>query len=77
MFFKRILVICFLVLFFRFVFPASAYAYLDPGSGSFILQIIIASIMGLIFMVKLYWKKIRAFFDNIFSRNVDESDGET
>ena len=77
MFFKRLLMICFLALFLKFVFPSSAQAYLDPGSGSFILQIIIASIMGIILVVKLYWKKIRTFLGSLFSKDVNEDDGET
>jgi hypothetical protein len=45
-----------------FLVPSDAYAYLDPGSGSFIIQIILAGIMGLMLMAKIYWKKIRGFF---------------
>jgi hypothetical protein len=37
-------------------------AYLDPGSGSFILQILAASLLGALFLVKTYWQKITAFF---------------
>jgi len=36
--------------------------YLDPGSGSFILQVLLASILGAGFAVKVYWKKIIGFF---------------
>ncbi len=36
--------------------------YLDPGSGSFILQIIIATLMGGLLAVKIYWGKIKAYF---------------
>ena len=37
-------------------------AYLDPGSGSFILQILLASFLGALFVVRTYWQKIIAFF---------------
>ncbi len=75
MFFKRLLTICFLALFLKFVFTSSAHAaYLDPGSGSFILQIVIASLMGFLFLVKIYWKKIRTFFGSVFSGDVNEKD---
>jgi len=40
----------------------NGHAYLDPGSGSFILQLLIASLVGGFFIVKTYWKKILAFF---------------
>ena len=37
-------------------------AYLDPGSGSFLLQLLIASLLGLGVAVKVYWNKIRGLF---------------
>jgi hypothetical protein len=36
--------------------------YLDPGSGSFILQIVIAAALGGAYAVKVYWKKIKKLF---------------
>ena len=50
-------------------FPRRAYAYLDPGSASFIIQIILAIIAGGIFGVRLFWKNIKSFFKNVFSKN--------
>lgn len=47
-------------------------AYLDPGSGSFILQLLIATILGGAFIVKAYWKKIVGFFRSRFSRRGDD-----
>ena len=38
------------------------FAYLDPGSGSFILQLIIAGLAGLMFVLKGYWSRILALF---------------
>ncbi len=35
--------------------------YLDPSSGSFILQVVLAAILGGGFAIKMYWKKIKAF----------------
>ena len=40
----------------------SAQAYLDPGSGSLIIQAIIGGIMGLAMVIKIYWHKIKSFF---------------
>ncbi len=36
--------------------------YLDPGSGSFILQIVIAAALGGAYALKVYWKKIKKLF---------------
>jgi hypothetical protein len=34
-----------------------AHAYLDPGTGSIILQVLLGGIAGLVLAVKLYWHK--------------------
>lgn len=46
--------------------PISANAYLDPGTGSFIIQIIIAALAGISFALKIYWKKAAGWFSSIF-----------
>jgi hypothetical protein len=40
----------------------SGKAYLDPGSGSFILQLLIAGFVGFIFVVRTQWAKIKSMF---------------
>ena len=40
--------------------------YLDPGTGSFILQMLIAFFLGSIFAIKIFWSKIRGFFERLF-----------
>ncbi len=37
--------------------------YLDPGSGSFIIQMLLAGLLGAAVAVRIYWKKIVAFFN--------------
>ncbi|OGO28812.1 MAG: hypothetical protein A2136_11420 [Chloroflexi bacterium RBG_16_54_11] len=37
-------------------------AYLDPGSGSFLVQLLIAAVVGAGFLIKAYWKKIKSLF---------------
>jgi hypothetical protein len=49
-------------------------AYLDPGSGSFILQLLLAALVGGAFILKTYWKKITVFFRKIFSRGNDSTE---
>jgi hypothetical protein len=43
-------------------FPAPVHAYLDPGTGSFIFQIAIASGLGIIFAFKNFGTKIKDLF---------------
>lgn len=37
--------------------------YLDPGSGSVILQAIIAAVLGVGVLTKVYWEKIKTLFN--------------
>ncbi|MFT5919303.1 MAG: hypothetical protein ACI9FU_001111 [Granulosicoccus sp.] len=39
----------------------STFAYLDPGSGSYIVQMIIAAALGGFYAIRLYWAKILNF----------------
>ena len=47
--------------------PRDNRGYLDPGSGSYILQVAMAGLLGGVFAVKSYWTSIktnlRAKFD--------------
>ena len=41
------------------IFAEQADAYIDPGSGSYILQLILAGLLGAGVAVKIYWKRIK------------------
>lgn len=53
--------------------PQVAFAYLDAGTGSQILQIAIASLIGATLMFKSGWQRIKALFRKIFP---DDSEGK-
>jgi hypothetical protein len=36
--------------------------YIDPGSGSYLVQVIVAAVLGALFYFKNIWFRIRAFF---------------
>tara|TARA_B100000315_G_scaffold246568_1_gene274008 strand:+ start:677 stop:898 length:222 start_codon:yes stop_codon:yes gene_type:complete len=44
------------------VWVDSVYAYLDPGTGSTILQVLLAALAGGAYLIRLYWKKITGLF---------------
>ena len=48
-------------------------AYLDPGTGSLILQALVAALAGAIVVITSYWQKIRALFRRS-SRDSEPSD---
>ncbi len=37
-------------------------AYLDPGSGSILIQMLVAAALGGAYLVKVYWKKLKRLF---------------
>ena len=55
-------------------YTPQAYAYLDPGTGSMILQGIIGAIAGGLVVGRMYWEKIKSFFG---SHTRSESEQET
>ena len=38
------------------------FLYIDPGSGSYLIQAIIAGVLGALFYFKNLWFRIRSFF---------------
>lgn len=66
---------------FYFLFPRRVYAYLDPGTGSYVLQLIMAGLLGVAFLAKVYWRNVKAFLSNLLrkrreGREEDEDDNE-
>ena len=53
-------------------------AYLDPGTGSMILQAIIGAVAGGLVLLKIYWGKIKLLFSTkratnpVEDRNLDK-----
>ena len=45
------------------------YAYLDPGTGSFILQAIVGVVLGALLTLKMYWRKVRDLASGILRKN--------
>ena len=46
-------------------------AYLDPGTGSFVFQLMIGFLVGLLYAAKIYWSGIMRYFKKIFARGRD------
>jgi len=61
-----------LVLLFTVLDCRYAYGYIDPGSGSMIIQIIIGFFLGALFVFKSFFKKIKDFIISIFKRKPAE-----
>jgi len=42
--------------------PIYACGYLDPGSGSMVLQVLLGGAAALIVILKLYWRRLLSVF---------------
>ncbi len=57
----------------------NAHAYIDPGTGSYMLQLIMAGVVGLVVTVKMYYHRIRATISRLFggaSKDTTPSDDD-
>tara|TARA_B100001059_G_C17656424_1_gene487213 strand:- start:158 stop:361 length:204 start_codon:yes stop_codon:yes gene_type:complete len=46
----------------------ASYAYIDPGTGSIILQAILAFIASVFTVASFYWNKIKLFLKSKFKK---------
>lgn len=67
-YFKFFASVFFYTLILLFIFPSKIYAYIDPGTGSYIFQMILGVVLGGLFAAGIFWRKIKAFFKNLFSK---------
>ena len=50
-----------------------AHAYLDPASGSMLLQMILGGIAGVALALKLFWHRVLGFFGVKSQRGDDDA----
>ena len=43
-------------------YTSPAYAYLDPGTGSMLVQGLIGGVAVVMSFLSIYWQKVKAFF---------------
>ena len=44
-------------------------AYVDPGSGSYLIQILVASFLAVAYMARTYWLAVVAWVRSFFRRS--------
>ncbi len=49
------------------MFPSAALAYLDPGTTSFIFQLLAGLLVGCLFALKVFWSKVKSLWANLVS----------
>ena len=58
-----------LCIIFSLALTGKAYAYIDPGSGSAALQMLLLIIFSGLASLRIFWKRIRSFFTTDNSSN--------
>jgi len=58
-------------------YAAPVYAYLDPGTGSIILQSMLAGIAAMAALGGMFWQRVKAFFSSLFpSKKLSDPNSE-
>jgi len=65
---KRIIGITGLTLSIVMVLSHPAYAYLDPGTGSMLIQAVIAIFVASSVFLSMFWKRVKAFLNRTFGK---------
>ncbi len=55
--------------------PSLAHAYLDPGTGSYVVQLLIGSFLGGLFALGLFWRRVIASLRRLFRRGSGDALG--
>jgi hypothetical protein len=48
--------------------PSVASAYLDPGTGSYVVQLLIGGLLGGLFAIGMFWRRVVASIKRFFKR---------
>ena len=67
----QVLVLIFLI---QIMTVSTAYAYIDPGTGSYLFQMLMAGLLGSAFAIKMAWRNVKTYISQIFSNNAGDHD---
>ena len=65
---KTVIQVLSLILLLQFILSSSAMAYIDPGTGSYLFQLLMAGLLSSVFAVKMFWRNIRVYLSRFFSQ---------
>ena len=65
----RVVLLC---TFFTLVLVKRAHAYIDPGTGSMLVQAVLAAVAAASVSIGIFRRRIRSFFSRLFGRKKDE-----
>ena len=65
-------IILLIAFFLQIIFTNPAHAYIDPGTGSMMVQAVLAAVAAVSVSIGIFWRRIRPFLDRLFGRNRNE-----
>lgn len=51
-------------------------AYIDPGTGSMVLQIVLGGVLASLVAIKLFWRQLKEFAGELIGRRSRSPDGQ-
>ena len=54
----------------------SILLYIDPGSGSYFVQVVVAAALGAAFWIRMSWHRIKSFFGGNRYKETDKKEDE-
>jgi hypothetical protein len=63
---KEIVYLTLILLFCSLLVPQKAYAYIDPGTGSIILQVVLGVLIAGMVSLKIFWSRVIGLFKKKF-----------
>ena len=61
------------IIIFLIFFTTNSSAYLDPGSGNYILQIIVAFFASIFVSLKIFWSKITFYYYKLIGKKKNKT----
>ena len=65
----RALVVLLTITFSLSYFVSDAYAYIDGGSGSILIQVIVGALVGVGITLKIYWYQFKEKMQKLITKN--------
>ena len=63
-----------LIFLIQIVTVTPAFAYIDPGTGRYLFQMLMAGLLGSAFAIKMTWRNVKTYISQIFSGNAGNDD---
>lgn len=60
------------IIMFTLMFSTTAYAYLDPATTSYVIQVVAGVFIAGGALIGIFWKKIRIFFRNMKMKSLEK-----